>query len=160
MVDYINVVDGDLLTATEDYIVHQCNCVTNHSKHLAKSVFDAFPYANTYKFRTRDTQTHHKAGTINVMGDGVDKRFIINAYAQYYPGTAKYSNDTYDKRIQWLKECLHHISKIKDIKTKTLAIPYNMGCGSAGGNWDTYFDVIKDFAIKNQIYITIYKLIL
>lgn len=156
--DYLTIVNGDLLEATEDYIVHQCNCVTNHSKHLAKSVFDAFPYANTYKNRSKDPTTHHTPGTIDVKGDGINQRYIINAYAQYYPSKSKYSNDSYEKRLQWFEECLQKISQIKDIRKKSIALPYNIGCGSAGGNWETYCEVIKDFANKEKIHVTLYKL--
>lgn len=156
--EYLTHINGDLLEATEDYIVHQCNCVTNHSKHLAKSVFDAFPYANTYKTRSKDIKTHHTPGTIDIMGDGNNKRFIINAYAQYYPSTSKYSNDTSKNRLQWFKECLQKIGQIKNIRKKTIAFPLNIGCGSAGGNWNEYYEIIKDFANKEQIHITLYKL--
>lgn len=155
---YLTQINGDLLEATEDYIVHQCNCVTNHSKHLAKSVFDAFPHANTYKTRSKDKNTHHTPGTIDIMGDGINKRFIINAYAQYYPSKSKYTNDNPKNRLQWFNECLQKISQIKDIKKKTVAFPFNIGCGSAGGNWDEYYEIIQDFANKEKIYITLYKL--
>ena len=156
--EYLSQQDGDLLEAMEDYIIHQCNCVTNHSKHLAKSVFDAFPFANTYKNRTKDKTTHHTPGTIDVMGNGITQRYVINAYAQYFPSKAKYSNDSYEKRLQWFKECLQKISQIKDIRKKTVAMPYNIGCGSAGGNWNEYYDYIKNFANKEKIQITLYKL--
>ena len=39
---------GDITKVTTKYIVHQCNCVTIRSKNLAKTIFDAFPYANCY----------------------------------------------------------------------------------------------------------------
>jgi hypothetical protein len=37
-------------------------------------------------------------------------------------------------------------------------MPYNIGCGAAGGDWNIYFDMIKNFAYINQINVTLYKL--
>ena len=105
-----------------------------------------------------NNMTPSTPGTIDIMGDGINKRFIINAYAQYYPSKSKYTNDNPKNRLQWFNECLQKISQIKDIKKKTVALPFNIGCGSAGGNWDEYYNIIQDFANKEKIYITLYKL--
>lgn len=155
--EYLTIIDGDLLEATEDYIVHQCNCITDHGKQLSKSMFDTFPYANTYKLRTKDKNTYNIQGTIDIMGNGVNQRFVINAYAQYYPGKSKY-NDSPKNRQQWFIECLQKISQIKDIRKKSIALPFNIGCGLGGGNWDEYYAIIKDFANKEKIHVTLYKL--
>ena len=57
-------------------------------------------------------------------------------YAQIYPGLPKYNNDSVNKRQMWFNECLKKISVIKDIKgfkEKQIVMPYNIGCGLAGG---------------------------
>ena len=152
---YFNIINADLLTATETYIAHQCNCISTDAKALAKSLFDKYPYANTYKKRIyKNVQTHTQPGTIDVL-EGHPQ--IINMYAQYYPHIAKYNNDTQEKRIVWFQECLTHISNIENIKHQTIAMPYNIGCGAAGGNWNIYSKMIEDFANDNQIYVTLYK---
>jgi len=140
--NYINIIEGDLLNAT-GYIVHQCNCVSTNAQGIAKFIFDKYPYSNTYNNIKRIP------GTISINQN------IINMYAQYYPQKPKYDNDTTEKRIEWFKLCLNEITKY-DIRE--LSMPYNIGCGLAGGDWNTYFNIISDFANHNQIYITLYKL--
>jgi len=82
----IEIVSGDLLLSPEKYIAHQCNCVTQASAGTAKAIFDKYPHSNTYAERkSPDTM-----GTIKILGNGQDERFVINMFAQYYPGKAKY----------------------------------------------------------------------
>ena len=37
-------------------------------------------------------------------------------------------------------------------------MPYNIGCGAAGGDWQIYYKMIENFANDNQIYMTLYKI--
>jgi hypothetical protein len=39
---------GDLLDATEQFIAHQCNCISQNAGGLAFYLFKKFPYANVY----------------------------------------------------------------------------------------------------------------
>lgn len=157
--EYLKTVDGNLLDAKEDYLAHQCNCITVRGNNLSKQMFNKYEYANTYKLRTRgDKKTYDTPGTIAIKGNGIDKRYVINMYGQYYPSVSKYANDTTDKRIQWFKECLDEISKIDDIHNKTMAMPSRIGCGAAAGDWKQYYKIIQDFANKEKIHITLYKL--
>ena len=152
----IKIVNGNLLDATEEYIAHQCNCITTKSKHLAKQIFDKFPYANTYKKRTRDKNTHNIPATIEIMANPQNKHMhIINMYAQYYPGASKYINDSKQLRLEWFKQCLNMIGD-KDIKH--LAMPFRIGSGSARGDWNEYLKLIIQFTIKYDCCVTLYKL--
>jgi len=157
--EYIKIINGDLLDAKEDYIVHQCNCISTNAQALAKQIFGRYDYANSYKNRiNNDKSTYTQPGTIEIYGNGNDQRYVINMYAQYYPAKAKYDNDTLAKRFQWFQQCLNDISKIDNIKNKTLAFPFNIGCGAAGGDWNIYYNAIQTFANKQKINITLYKL--
>lgn len=144
---YINVINGNLLDATEEYIAHQCNCVSISPKGLALTLFNQYEHANTYKNHGNKKSI---PGTIDVMGN------IINMYAQYYPTISKYNNDSKEKRIVWFQSCLDKISFIDNIKS--IAMPYNIGCGLAGGDWDTYYKMLVIFTEEHQIYITLYKI--
>ena len=79
-------------------------------------------------------------------------------YSQYYPALPKYNNDTNEKRIGWFENCLHEISKIDDIQNKTISMPFRIGCGVAGGDWTIYYNLICEFANKEKIHITLYRL--
>jgi hypothetical protein len=142
------ITNDDILNSKEKYIAHQCNCVVNNPKGLAKSIFDKYPYADIYSSRKNKDIPGH-----NIICSGNDK-IIINMLAQYYPGKSKYNNDSVPNRLQWFRDCLNEISNIPDLKNKkeSLAIPFNIGCGLAGGNWDDYYSIIKEQNINIVLY--------
>lgn len=157
--NHVETVNGNLLDAKEDYIVHQCNCVSTGAKTLAEQIFKKYPYANTYLHRIRGVKnTYDKPGTIEILGNGKELRYIVNMYSQFYPSVAKYGNDTKEKRVQWFKECLHELGMIEEIGNKTFAMPYLIGCGAAGGDWETYKGMIEDFANEKKVKVVLYKL--
>lgn len=145
MLNY-NIVEGSLLNAEEEYILHQCNCITRTTGGLSQAISQKFPYAHPYKNRP------NVPGTICVF-EKEDKPKIIALYAQR--GVGIYSGSPKD-RLEWFEECLNRVA---ELDPKTVAIPYGIGCGMAGGNWNDYEKIITDWGIKhNQIIITIYKM--
>lgn len=133
---------GNLLNSKAKYIVHQCNCVIKSGKAsgLAYSVFKEFPYANTY------TPDHNrKPGTIDVLGDGKDQRFIINLYGQFLPGGPS-AKETEEQRVEYFIAALKEVLKIENIES--IAFPKLIGCAIAGGDWDVYYNIISKFAKK------------
>ena len=139
----MKIIEGDICDAKEKYILHQCNCVSHGAKGVAKAIFERYPYSNTYKYGIR------KPGTIDIM-DG--EKIIINVYAQYYPGLCKY-NDTKEMRLKWFEEC---IDKVLMLNINEIAIPYNIGCGHAGGDFEDYLKILQK--LDEKINITLYKL--
>lgn len=145
----INVVQGDLLLAKEKIIVHQCNCRSSDAKGLAKLIFDKYPAAYTYD-RQRQPGTYHAIHT--------DDKVIVNLYGQLGPGkpnatnATNATNDTPAQRLTWFTSALYQIYGVEE-----LAMPYNIGCGMAGGNWSDYFSVIEKFAKDRQINVVLYR---
>lgn len=146
-------IDGDLLLSTETYLCHQCNCVTKRAAHLSYAVFQAFPYSNVYAMRAE----HSKPGTIAILGDGGDKRLVINMFGQVYPGYAKWpasQTDGLRARQTYFKRCLKSMEELKG----DFAFPHGIGCGAAGGDWEKYLEMIQDFSEKIDGDVVIYKL--
>lgn len=147
------VVTGNLLEAREAYIGHQCNCITKgRGAGLARLLFEQFPYADTYKNRTTPTEP----GTYSIHGDGQGRRFVVNLYSQYHPGKAKPKPDSRPQRLEWLIRGLEMF--VDDHGPKELALPYGIGCGLAGGNWQEYHDALTAFAAEHALPIVLYKL--
>lgn len=71
----VTLVEGDLLLAEDDFIGHQCNCVTQNSAGLAAALFTKFPYANDYS-------TVRTPGRYRIYGDK-DHRYVVNLLGQY-----------------------------------------------------------------------------
>jgi O-acetyl-ADP-ribose deacetylase (regulator of RNase III) len=138
-------IKGNLLNSKTTYIAHQCNCKTNLSSGLAYSIFCKFPHADTYN----KSYIKRIPGTISVHNN------VINMYAQIYPGKSNYPNDTPELRLQYFKSCLHEISKLQG---ESIAFPYNIGCGLAGGNWQEYKQLISEFSKNTALKVYIVHL--
>lgn len=139
----IEIITGNILDAEEQYIAHQCNCLTQRSAGTAKAIFDKFPYSNTYK----DRVVPDIMGTIKILGNGLDQRYVINMFAQYYPGKSKYPDSELDGikiREKNFYKCLLRIAKLPDLKS--IAFPWRIGCNLGGGDWEHYLGNIVNFA--------------
>ena len=67
-------------------------------------------------------------------------------FGQYYPGNPKYPESKIDgikAREKYFHKCLMEIAKIDNLES--LAFPFGIGCGAAGGNWEYYLGTLKNF---------------
>ena len=140
---------GDLLQADDDIIIHQTNCISKTAKGLAKDIFTRFPYADTYQTRTEP----NKPDTISMHGQrGGKQRLVANLYAQHKPGsTRKGGNDNAHEREDWFWRCMLALGKYIKQQMRgpvTVGIPWRIGCGMAGGNWNRYKQMIEDWVRK------------
>jgi O-acetyl-ADP-ribose deacetylase (regulator of RNase III) len=139
----IEIVTGDIFDAKEKYLCHQCNCVTNKAAHLSKDVFARYPYADIYAGRTQPNQP----GTIEIRGNGQDQRYVVNCLGQYYPGVPKYPTSSKDGtlvREKYFHRCLLALAKVPNLES--VAFPWRIACGAAGGDWNHYLVTITNFA--------------
>lgn len=143
----LKIIEGNLLSPECDaWICHQTNCVTSSAAGLAKAIFDKWPHTDVYKDRE----------VPSIPGSIVRKDFVINMMAQYYPGAAMSDPPSIqnDKRFEWFRQCLGQMMHLKG----TIAFPWRIGCGIAGGDWDRYLGVIARFERVAQADVTIYRL--
>jgi len=139
----IEIVTGDLFEAKEKFLVHQCNCVTNRAAHLAKDMFEKFPHSDIYAGRTEAD----KPGHIIVRGDGQKERYVVAILGQYYPGKPKYPKSSLDGtpvREKYFYHGLLRLAQVPDLES--VAFPWRVGCGAAGGDWERYLGKITNFA--------------
>jgi O-acetyl-ADP-ribose deacetylase (regulator of RNase III) len=135
---------GSLLEATEDYIVHQCNCKTRgYAVGLAKDIFEKFPHADVYRNRQKDDVP----GTIKVCGGGnTNERGVIAIFGQVYPGSPKdHSEDRADDREMYFARAFEEISKLSH-DSFSIALPKYIGCGLARGDWREYLSILICYA--------------
>ena len=150
------IVADNIFNSTEDYLCHQCNCVTTRAAHMAEAVFTKYPYSDIYTNR----EGKDEPGTIMVTGNkGKDQRQVVNMLGQYYPG---YSNapggaiDGNEARIGYFRECLIAMSKLEP--GSSFAFPWTIGCGAAGGDWGKYITMLKGFEEYIEGDVVIYRL--
>ena len=150
----LTIYNGDLLDSDAQYIAHQANCISKGAAGVARAIYNKYPYSDVYYRRTSPSSM----GEIEICGNDDDERFIINMFAQYYPGESHYVEDMPDHRVVAFKSCLN---KISEIKMDSIAFPYLIGCGLGGGNWNTYLEILINFAervyIKNSTSVYLLK---
>lgn len=147
----VKIIEADILSCTAKYIAHQVNCRSKLSKGLSYDLFQKYPYANVYADGTKRVP-----GNIIIRGNGEDERFVINMAAQYYPSKPK-QHDTSEARLKWFRECLVQIRyTIKDLES--IAFPYKIGCGLAGGDWNKYLQLLEEFAQNTDAEVYVCKL--
>jgi len=169
----IEVIQGDLLTSDRDYIVHQCNCVTTSGAGLAAQIIRRFPYANPYgrrrsgRYRSiAQTCDFDVPGTISVLSSPGHPH-VVNLFAQWerskplrYDTPCPYGKDSEVQRKKWFSDCLNQFAMYLmegDLSKKvTIAFPYGIGCGMAGGKWDDYRFILNAFANKVHKIATVY----
>ena len=140
---------GNLLDARDvQYLVHQVNCVSgSDGRGLSGQIFSRFPHANVYA-KAHAGGRKSEPGTICVYGGGADgARGVIGLHAQRYPGPGKHGNDSAALRLSWFERGLEAVGKIPGLKS--IAMPTEIGCGMAGGEWAAYRRKINAFAIAH-----------
>ncbi len=146
----IKTITGDLLEAKEKYIVHQTNCVTARGGGLANFLFQKFPYANIYATRTKEdcdvATLRDKPGSIIISGNGQDQRYVVHLMGQLYPGGFwdDMPEDSEEMRHKFFHQGLMSLAKVPNLES--VAFPFKIGCGIAGGNWEWYLGTIENFA--------------
>lgn len=86
-----------------------------------------------------------------------EERYVINMLGQLFPGRPKFPDspvDGYNARQKHFRKCLIAIlEEIPDLKS--IAFPWKIGCGAAGGDWDVYSEMIEGFSdyVDGDVYI-------
>ena len=153
---------GNILNCSESVILHQCNCVSTKPVGLANSIFNKYPYANIYKNRIEEYYTPKELGlyTPGTIIVSYGHKIIINLFGQLNPGKPNII-ETSNKRQAYFLKGLKDIDAwlIDHPEIKSIAVPYKIGCGMAGGNWETYSSYLQCFADDHpNIDIVIYQL--
>ena len=155
----LQIVEADLFTAEEKYLCHQCNCVSQRAAHLARDVFTRYPWADIYSKRPKNFQPPPELmpGNIVICGNGEDRRFVINLLGQLFPGKRYPSSQRDGKKAREaaFQRCLQKIAEIPDLDS--VAFPFMIGCGAAGGNWVAYRRLIRLFAEKVDARVRVYR---
>ena len=179
----LHEIEGDLFESPEKYIVHQVNCTTTRAAHLAYHMFKRFPYSDVYTSRNGFGDQHHAdllmedidanpqtaamlrqediPGDILIRGNGEDRRYVIAILGQYYPGFVRYANSEKDgvrARQKYFHQGLWKIAQIPSLES--VALPWKIGCSAAGGNWNTYYKILQNFAkyLEGKADVFVYKL--
>ena len=132
MIKYLSM---DVLATETELVAHQVNCKGVMGAGLAYQIKTQFPdvYEVYRKACNRVAKSSDLLGKIQV------KQGIVNLFAQDGYGTDKRHTD-----YEALETCLNKLALyMTQHGMRTLALPYGLGCGLGGGNWDTVHSIIK-----------------
>ncbi|MGG4362819.1 macro domain-containing protein [Bacillus subtilis] len=148
---------GDILMATEDIICQQVNCKGVMGAGLAKQIRKKYPKC----FEDYSLYVENRGYDADVLLGGVhyyrDKsgKVIANLFGQNGFGREKQQTD-----YTSLRRAFHNVkNKVTCMDDqdggKSVAIPYGIGCGLAGGNWDVVQEIIDEVFADYEV--SVYK---
>ena len=132
----VKIIDGDLFSTGAKYICHQVNCKGKMGSGVAKQVKSLYPKAYEIYAKACKEYNGDLLGKIQICRIG-DKS-IVNMFAQdrYGYDGAQYTNYTA------FEYCLNKL-KTHIPAGETIAMPYKIGCGLAGGDWNVVYGLIE-----------------
>lgn len=151
-----NVKSGDILNSGADIICHQVNCLGVMGAGLAAQIKRANPqlFKKYHDTCIRSTATSLIATTLFLPVDHVDSRQVIaNCFAQ-----EGYGRGACQTQYDALEACLKRVRSTAAVGNLSVAIPYGMGCGLAGGDWSRVSDIIDRVFAGCSFEVTIWKL--
>lgn len=156
----INIVKGNILDAIEDIIVQQVNCKGVMGAGLAKSILNKYPnvkkeYQSFRSFNLNKGLTDKDLlGLVNYVRVS-DGKVIANVFGQVNIKKNHFDKTVYTK-TEALTRGLKEVKELSKQLNKSVAIPYGIGCGLAGGDWNIISEIID--SIFSDYKVTIYKL--
>lgn len=128
----------DIFESGADVICHQVNCRGVMGSGIAKQVREKYPWVYAhYKQLCNETKPDELLGVIQETYIN-ETQIIINIFGQRNFGYNGNCYTDYNK----LKFALETIKEYHE--TKTIAIPYLMGCHRGGGDWNVVYKMIEE----------------
>lgn len=160
----IEIVNGDLLQSNLPLIAHQTNCLGVMGAGIARSIKNKWAdvYIQYTYFCKNFEYSKNLLGRCQICTTGESPiKFVANLFGEYSftESVAPYKNRHTD--YDALKKALLHLKAIcEDTEITEIGIPYKLGCGLAGGDWDgVVYPMLQElFANDSTITLYIYKL--
>lgn len=155
----VEIINHDLLTLDCDIFCHQVNCQGRMGSGIAKTIKEKYPivfeeYINFCKNAISSKNLLGKCQIININ----DNLLCANLFGQLYYG---YDGELYTnyEGLKCALMNLYDFCSYSETKKWIIGIPYNIGCGLAGGDWNIVYKMILEiFENDNNITVKICKL--
>lgn len=140
----MKIIDQDILEVESGCILHQVNCQAKMGAGLALAIAQKWP-----EVKKQYGLFCQSLSKVRLLGEAhpvnVDKNLIVvNLFGQFNYGAGE-KQTSYPALAIALGKCALRY------KTEKIYIPYKMGCGLAGGDWDIVSNLIE--IILPQAYI-------
>ena len=135
----VTVIDGDLLDVTEGIIAHQVNCYGVMGAGVALAIARRYPRVESrYRELCREVTPEALLGHAQLVLNATPEHpvEVANLFGQLTPGPAT-DYDAVRDALSLLADTAIVIGYFGP-----LHVPYLMGCGIGGGDWDTYSAIL------------------
>ena len=135
-------IEGDILNVKNGIICHQVNYYGAMGGGVAAAIAENILTAEQYDEYTDYCRRLFRAalGTVQFLGLGSDL-IVANMFCQ--DEALARSVDTITD-YEAMRRCFVRVRSVAQVYGKRIYIPRNIGCGIAGGSWDTVREIIKD----------------
>jgi len=160
----IEIVNGDLLKSNLPLIAHQTNCLGVMGGGIAKAIRNKWPivYDQYLHYCNEKNKSRALLGNCQICVTGDESiPHVANLFGEYSfteavaPNANGRHTDYHALKLALLE--LKHRALRMDIHS--IGIPYKLGCGLAGGDWDgVVYPMIQEIFKDDLINLFIYKL--
>lgn len=135
----IRVVDGDLLEAQEHIIGHQVNCQAVMGSGVAKALKSRYPRIYTaYMEYCSGKKPEELLGKLQIVE--LEGKWAANLFGQLNYGRSSAIYTDYPS----LQQALLSLKEYAKERGLSVALPYQIGCGLANGDWNVVGPMIED----------------
>lgn len=145
---------GDLLESDCTTIMHQANCFKTMGAGIAKSIAEKYPeaYLADKSLPLSPTQRLGKFSYAKAK----DRKTVVNLYGQH--GYGQGIQTDYDSLESAIHQFFTKARKDSSVNLEKVGVPYKIGCGLAGGDWDIVKSILNRQSELHKVTIYIYQL--
>ena len=156
------LVKGNLLDTPVQIIAHQVNCLGVMGAGVAKAIKDEYPEV----FIEYNTFVHDyvESSPAELLGKCLSvyckEKIMLNLFGQVFCGRGKVLTD-YDALHKAMRGAIRELRREymrEDGIQITIAIPYKIGCGLAGGDWNIVSELLEKIEKEENALFIAYKL--
>ena len=142
----IRIIKGDLLNTKTGCIAHQVNCQGVMGSGVAKQIRSKWPKLYD-AYRDFCNQKKPEALLGDCQFTFIDDVCVVNMFAQLTYGRTGRHTD-YDAFRSCCRIMEHRIPRKQKI-----SMPYGIGCGLGGGDWETICRIIEEELQTHDVYL-------
>lgn len=151
---HIKIVEGNILDCKEKYIVDCRNCQGKMQSGVAGAIANRYPEIKEdyIEFCNKNGKPNKKylLGQVHIKKSLDNKKVFYGIFGQYEYG--------YDRKCYVDYQAIQTgLEFITIIAKGDIAIPYGIGCGRAGGDWNKMIRILENINRKFKYNIVLYK---
>jgi O-acetyl-ADP-ribose deacetylase (regulator of RNase III) len=135
----------NILDVENGYIVHSCNCLGGMGG-LAGAIASKYPIVKTEYLKLLKSERDKYGDTYRLLGhtqyvDVAKDLTVVNLFGQYDTGMDGRKTE-YSALVDGFKALAYYLT-YGAIPDRTIYIPFKIGCGLGGGDWNIVKDMIN-----------------